>query len=101
MKNKEEIILKREDGLLKNEKSWRRARIGAAFLFAVFLIAMLFIYRENLTAKDERAKTLTAVGIWCFFWLLLISWLNLRIQYIDSINRYRKKNVADGNSGKN
>ena len=91
MKNKEEIILKREDRLLSNEKSWRRARIGAVFLFVIFLIVILTLYGDDLISKDEKVKTLVAVVISCLFWIVIIDWLTLRIWHIDSINFYRKK----------
>ena len=90
MKNKEEIILKREDRLLKNEKSWRRARIGAIFLFIVFLVAVFSIYGDDLISKDEKFKVLMAVGGWCLFWLIIIDWLSLHLRHIDSVNHYRK-----------
>lgn len=90
MKNREEMILKREDRLLKNEKSWRRARIGAIFLFIVFLLTILSIYGNDLISKDEKIKILMAIGGWCLFWLIIIDWLNLHLRHIDSIHFYRK-----------
>jgi hypothetical protein len=98
MKTKEEIILKREDRLLKNEKSWRRARIGAVFLFVIFLIIILTIYGDDLISKDEKVETLVAVASSCLFWIVIIDWLTLRIWHIDSINLYRKKSCTKDNS---
>jgi hypothetical protein len=98
MKNKEEIILKREDCLLKNEKSWRRARVGAVFLFVIFLMVILTIYIADLILKDEKVNTFVAVAVWCLFWLLIIDWLTLRIWHIDSINLYRKKSCTKENN---
>ncbi len=91
MKNEKDVVLKYENRLLKNEKSWRRARIGSIFLFLIFLMAILAIYRDDLMSADERRKALTAIAIWCLFWLMIIDWLTLRIRHIDSINLYRKK----------
>lgn len=91
MRSKEELILRREGRLLKDEKSWRRARIGAGLLFLIFLIALLVIYGDDLISADERHQALIAIAIWCFFWLLIIESLTLRIRHIDSINLHRKK----------
>jgi type VI protein secretion system component VasK len=90
MKTEEEIILKHDNRLLKDEKSWRRARIGAGLLFLIFLIALLVIYGDDLISADERHQALIAIAIWCFFWLLIIESLTLRIRHIDSIKLYRE-----------
>lgn len=90
MNNKEQIILKHDDRLLKNETSWRRARIGALILFVVFLIIILTVMRENLISKEERTEALTSVIMGSVFWLLIIDWLTLRLRHIDSINLYRR-----------
>ena len=95
MKNKEEIILKREDRLLKNEKSWRRARIGAISIFIIFLVVILVAFSgDDLISKNEKDKAIDVVLGWCIFWMVIIDFLILRIQYIDSINLYRKKNCT-------
>jgi len=98
MSSREQIIIKREDRLLKNEHSWRRARIGAIFLSGIFIVAFLAIFWNDLISRDEAIKSLTALGIWCLFWLLLIDWLSLRIQHIDTINFYRQKYCTTENS---
>lgn len=95
MKNEEETILKRESRLLKNEKSWRRARIAAIFLFVVSLLSILAFYGDDLISKDERAEALGSVVIWSLFWLLIIDWLTLRIWHIDSIHFYRRRNCKN------
>lgn len=95
MKNEEEKILKRENRLLKNEKSWRRARIGATLLFIVSLMIILTIYGDDSISKDQRAEALGAVVIWSLFWLLIIDWLTLHLWYIDSIKLYRKRNYKN------
>ena len=94
MKNKEEKILKRDDRLLKNEKSWRRARIGATFIFIIILITIFIIRGGNPVSKDQNIEALSSIIAWCFFWLLIIDWLNMRIRHIDSIKLYRKKNSS-------
>ncbi len=91
MKNKEEVVLRYEDRLLKNEKSWRRARIGAVLLFFVFLITIFIIYGDDLMSKDERYESLIVFSIWCLFWMMIFEILTLRIRHIDSVNIYRKK----------
>lgn len=103
MKTEEEIILKHDNRLLKDEKSWRRARIGAGFLFLIFLIALLVIYGDALISADERHQALIAIAIWCFLWLLIIDSLTLRIRHIDSIKLYRenKSNSRQGMRGFN
>ena len=98
MNREEQTIIKREDRLLKNQRSWRRARIGAIFLFAIFLIAFLAIYRDDLMSRDERIESLTTLGIWCVFWIIIVDWLTLRIQHIDTINFYRQKYCATDNN---
>ena len=101
MKNKEERILKRDDRLLKNEKSWRRARIGATFIFFIILITIFIIRGDNFISKDQRIEALVSITVWCFFWLLIIDWLNMRIRHIDSIKFYRKKcSIADKGEAK-
>ncbi len=92
MKTKEEKILKRDDRLLKNEKSWRRARIGATFIFFIIIITIFIIRSDNFTSKDLKIEAMVSITAWCFFWLLIIDWLNMRIRHIDSIKLYRKKN---------
>lgn len=91
MKNTDEMVLKREDRLLKNEKSWRRAKIGAIFLFIVFLLTILSVYGDDLVSTDETFNVLMALGGWCLVWLVIIDWLNLHLHHIDSIKLYRKK----------
>ena len=98
MENHEQKILKREERLLKNEKSWRRSRVLAIFifffhLFGLFvLITMVFIEPENSLSRTSRTEGLAAMTFFaCLFWLLVIEWTNRRIWHIDSIKLYRKK----------
>ena len=91
MKKPKEVILKYEDRLLKNEKSWRRARIGAVFLFCLCLAILIFIYSDELVSKTEKSEGVIAISIWCFFWVMIFEILTLRIRHIDSVNMYRNK----------
>jgi hypothetical protein len=88
---KEEKILKRDDRLLRNEKSWRRARIAVICLAIVQMIILIFIIEGPSFFQREDNEGLIALMIWTIFWLLLIDWLNLRLSHIDSIKLYRNK----------
>jgi undecaprenyl pyrophosphate phosphatase UppP len=91
MPDKEEAIRKRDDRLLRNEKSWRRARVGAIVLFIIFFaITISIVYTDNLESPLSEHQAIIAMAIWCVFWLLLIDWLTLRLRHIDSIKLYRK-----------
>jgi hypothetical protein len=98
MANREQKIQKRDDCLLKNEKSWRRARIGAIFLFLVFSIMLYYICTDDFLSKDERPEGLAAIVFWFMLWLVIIDTLNLRIRYIDSIKFYRERICTEVNS---
>ena len=79
---------KRDDKLLKNEKSWRRARIGAAILAVVWLIILNTVFK-SFKAQQENEKILFFSIGWFLFWIVVIDWLNLRIGHIESITYYR------------
>lgn len=87
---KEEKILKRDDRLIKNEKSWRRARIGAICLAIIYILILVFVIKEPSILQGEKEGLISLI-IWVIFWLLLIDWLNLRLVHIDSIKLYRSK----------
>lgn len=87
---KEEKILKRDDRLIKNEKSWRRARIGAICLAMIHILILVFVIKEPSILQGEKEGLISLI-IWVIFWLLLIDWLNLRLGHIDSIKLYRNK----------
>jgi len=91
MVDKEQKILRRDDKLLKNEKSWRRARIGAIFFSIIHILVLVIIKNDELLSQEERKEGLIVFGIWILFWLLVISWLNMRLGHIESIKLYRKK----------
>ena len=91
MVDKEEKILKRDDKLLKNEKSWRRARMGAIFFSIIHILLLVIIKNDELLTPEERKEGLIVFGIWILFWLLVVSWLNMRLGHIESIKLYRKK----------
>ena len=90
MKN-EERITRYDERLLRNERSWRRARIGAIFFSVLSFIAFLFARKDDLIAGDSLSEELVVSVIWILFWLLIIDWLTLRLRHIDSINFYRHK----------
>jgi hypothetical protein len=98
VQNQEQKIIKRDDRMLKNEKSWRRARIGAIFLFLIFSMMITFIYKDDFLSRSEKIETLAAVGVWFILWLAIIETLNFRIMHIDSIKLYRKKACIKNNS---
>jgi isoprenylcysteine carboxyl methyltransferase (ICMT) family protein YpbQ len=87
---KEEKILKRDDRLIKNEKSWRRARIGAIFLAIIHILILVFVIKEPSILQGEKEGLISLI-VWVVFWLLVIDWLNLRLGHIDSIKLYRNK----------
>jgi hypothetical protein len=98
MENHEQKILKREDRLLKNEKSWRRSRGLATFIFFFLLFGLLLLVaipvvdKESPISKNGRIEGLIVPAFFaCLFWLLVIDWVNIRLWHIDSINLYRKK----------
>ena len=93
MDNREQKIVNRENHLLRNEKSWRRARIGTMFLLIISVIAF-----PSLLSSDSILRDKGNMGIifGFFFMLLLLSidWATSRIHHIDSINYYRDKYVG-------
>jgi len=91
MVNKEEKIRKRDDRLLKNENSWQRARAGAIFLSIMYVLVVVIIQYDELSSPEEQEKCFVALGKGILFWLLIVSWLNLRLGHIESIKLYRKK----------
>ncbi len=91
MKNKEEKILKRDIRLVKNEKSWRRARVGAICLSIIHILILILMFKEPLLLQEESKEVLVSIVAWVIFWLLIVSWLNLRLGHIDSIKLYRNE----------
>jgi hypothetical protein len=88
MKNAEKIR-KRDDKLLKNEKSWRRARVGAVILAVVWLL-IVYVLFNSIPFQEEEEKGLFITIGWLLFWIVIVDWLNLRIRHIDSIKYYRE-----------
>ena len=92
MRSKEEKIRRRDERLLKNEKSWRRARIGAICL-AIIHIVCLLILKAHPLQEGSKEGFFVLLG-WAVFWMLIVSWLNLRLGHIDSIKVYRNEKEA-------
>jgi hypothetical protein len=81
-------ILARDDKLLKNEKSWRRSRIGVVILAVVWLFILYVVLKSSHVLEQEKEALFFAIG-WFLFWIVLIDWINLRIWHIESIKYYR------------
>jgi len=81
-------IRARDDKLLKNDKSWRRARVGAILFAAVWVICFFALEKTDSDFEAEK----NAYLIWLAFWIVVIDWLNLRISHIESIKYYRNRN---------
>jgi hypothetical protein len=84
----DEKILKRDEKLLKNEKSWRRARIGILIIAPIQILAL---YLTMLPSTIEEKVHIAPAIASSVFWLLVIDLLNLRLNHIDSIKLYRNK----------
>lgn len=95
MKSREDKIRKRDERLLKQDRSWRRARIGAIFLSIIHILILFVLKNDEFSSTEEQKECYHALGIWIFFWLLIVSWLNLRLGHIDSIKLYRKASPTD------
>jgi hypothetical protein len=83
-------ILNWYDKLLKNEKSWRRARIGAVILAVVWLLILYTVFKSFQIQEENEKILFFAIG-WFLFWIVVVDWLNLRISHIESIKYYRSK----------
>lgn len=90
-KTEEQKIRNRDDNLLRNEKSWRRARIGAIFLSIIHILVLVILQRDEFSSPEEQKEHIVAIGKMILFWFLIVSWLNLRLGHIESIKLYRKK----------
>ena len=88
MKDKNKIQV-RDDKLLKNEKSWRRARVGVLIFTVVWLSILYITFKSSSTSKEEKGVLFFLIG-WSLFWMLLFDWLNMKIRHIDSIKCYRE-----------
>jgi hypothetical protein len=84
----DEKIIERDDKLVKSEKSWRRARIGAICLGTIYALFFLTALKERPSFPGEAIRSL-AIG--SVFWLVIIDWHNLRLGHIASIKLYRSK----------
>jgi len=80
-----EKIRKRDDKLVKKEKSWRRARVGVVILVLVWL-SILYAFKGEILENKEWL--FSCIG-WVLFWIVIFDWLNLRIWHIESIKYYR------------
>jgi hypothetical protein len=83
-------IAARDDKLLRNEKSWRRARVGAIGLLIVWAGVTFALFRSSDVLEREREVGFAVVG-WVLFWIVVIDWLNLRLAHIESIKYYRSQ----------
>ena len=92
MKSREERIRKRDERLLRKERSLQRARIGAICLSIFHILILLVLKNDEFLPVGEKKEVFTTLGTWILFWLLIVSWLNLRLGHIDSIKLYRKEN---------
>ena len=88
-----EKIRKRDDRLLKNEKSWRRARVGVVILMLVWLLTSYLIFKSG-EAWENKELLFSCIG-WTLFWIVIFDWLNLRIWHIESIKYYRGQKETD------
>jgi hypothetical protein len=87
----EEKILKRDDKLLKNEKSWRRARIGIFIIAPIQIFSFIICFAAPSTVKAKIDIPYAAMLAFSVFWLLVLDLLNMRLRHIDSIKLYRSK----------
>ncbi len=87
MNSREQKIHKRDDCLLRQEKSWHRARIGAICL-AIFSGISLFVVKNQHLGSDKK-EVILIMTVWFLFWGLIVSYCNLKINHIDSIKLYR------------
>jgi hypothetical protein len=81
-----EKIRKRDDKLVKNEKSWRRARVGVVILVLVWLLILYTLKSGEI--MENKEGLFSCIG-WVLFWIVIFDWLNLRIWHIESIKYYR------------
>jgi len=88
-----EKIRKRDDRLVKNEKSWRRARVGVVILMLVWLLISYMFFKSG-EALENKELLYTCIG-WVLFWIVIFDWLNLRIWHIESIKYYRGQKETD------
>ena len=91
-----EKIRKREDRLLKNEKSWRRAKVGVIMLMLFWLLGLYMLF-EFGEAQENKELLFSSIG-WVLFWIVIFDWLNLRIWHIESIKYYRGRLDLDRTS---
>jgi hypothetical protein len=89
----EQKIINRENRLLRNEKSWHRARIGAIFLFIISIIALPSLLSSDSISRDEGNIGII-YGFWFMLLLLSFDQANSNIHHIDSINYYRGKYIG-------
>ena len=88
-----EKIRKRDDRLVKNEKSWRRARVGVVILMLAWLLTSYMLFKSGET-RENKELLFSCIG-WVLFWIVIFDWLNLRIWHIESIKYYRGQKETD------
>ncbi len=84
-----EKIERRDDRLVRNEKSWRRARVGTVIFILVWLLISYMFFESGEALKDKEVL-FSCIG-WILFWIVIFDWLNLRIWHIESIKYYRSQ----------
>jgi len=91
MVDKEQKILKRDDKLLKNEKSWRRVHIVAICFTIILILILVGINIVEYASQKEQKEDFLFMFIVLLFWLHILSGMELRLRHIESIKLYRKR----------
>ncbi len=81
-------VLAKDDKFIRNEKSWRRARIGAVIFALIWLYITYVMFRLAPYRGLNKEDVFFSIG-WLLFWMVLIDWLNMRIYHIESVKYYR------------
>ena len=90
-------VLAKDDKFIRNEKSWRRARIGVVIFAVIWLFIVYAVFRSAPYWELNKEDVFFSIG-WLFFWMVLIDWLNIRIYHIQAIKYYRNI-IKDGLGG--
>ena len=87
--DRNQSIRRYDDRLLRNEKSWRRARIGAGIILIVYVLCILMMWNDRSIQAEVEIEAYFYMTGWLLFWLLIIDWITARLRHIDSIKLYR------------
>jgi len=74
----------RDDKLLKNEKSWRRARVGAVIFAVVWLLISYTSIKSAPAPGVDREMMYYAIG-WLLFWVVLFAWAGIASAFCPSL----------------